>query len=275
MPQPRDQKDRPAVIPDSVFKARTSTMEVDNAPVEPVEEVPFWLRGFQNTDWKKKYILKNDDWKFDPIPEIIDGKNIADFVDPDVLQKLEELEQEEEERMKELDNQMESEDDEDLELDDDEKELVERIRHKKKIIIQHHRSNKHRNSAVIPKKKQAEPGVNDLESHLIEMGIDPTKAVERARSRSQSRGRKRTRSQSATGEEEEHKVRRTSRSRTPSRGEGYADLKQKEHADKLARINQRERNKSAKKGEGDRVILNPKPKHLFSGKKSGGKLDRR
>ena len=32
------------------------------------------------------------------IPEIMDGKNIADFVDADIAAKLEELEQEEDER---------------------------------------------------------------------------------------------------------------------------------------------------------------------------------
>jgi hypothetical protein len=30
--------------------------------------------------------LRNPDWKFDPIPEIMDGKNIADFIDPDILE---------------------------------------------------------------------------------------------------------------------------------------------------------------------------------------------
>jgi nucleolar GTP-binding protein len=42
------------------------------------------------------YILANDEWKNDIIPEIMDGKNIADFVDPDIAEKLEALEREEE-----------------------------------------------------------------------------------------------------------------------------------------------------------------------------------
>jgi len=37
----------------------------------------------------------------------------------------------------------------------------------------------------------------------------------------------------------------------------------------------KKRNKDAKKGEGDRVILNMKPKHLFSGKRKSGTNDRR
>jgi hypothetical protein len=42
------------------------------------------------------YHLANDEWKSDIIPEIMDGKNIADFVDPDIAEKLEALEREEE-----------------------------------------------------------------------------------------------------------------------------------------------------------------------------------
>ena len=42
------------------------------------------------------YFLENDDWKFDIMPEIIDGKNVADFIDADIEEKLEALEREEE-----------------------------------------------------------------------------------------------------------------------------------------------------------------------------------
>ena len=41
-------------------------------------------------------MLENDEWKSDIIPEIMDGKNIADFIDPDIAEKLEALEREEE-----------------------------------------------------------------------------------------------------------------------------------------------------------------------------------
>jgi len=44
---------------------------------------------------------------------------------------------------------------------------------------------------------------------------------------------------------------------------------------KIARKAQQPRNRAAKKGEGDRVILDMKPKHLFAGKRKQGKTDRR
>ena len=41
-------------------------------------------------------MLADEEWKNDIMPEIMDGKNIADFIDPDILEKLDALEREEE-----------------------------------------------------------------------------------------------------------------------------------------------------------------------------------
>ena len=45
---------------------------------------------------QEHFILENPDWKYDIMPEIMDGKNVGDFIDKDILQKLEKLEREEE-----------------------------------------------------------------------------------------------------------------------------------------------------------------------------------
>lgn len=45
----------------------------------------------------ENYILQNPEWKYDQMPEIMDGKNIADFVDPDIMDRLEALEHSEDE----------------------------------------------------------------------------------------------------------------------------------------------------------------------------------
>lgn len=37
-----------------------------------------------------------EEWKYDLVPEIYNGKNVADFVDSDIWEKLAELEKEEE-----------------------------------------------------------------------------------------------------------------------------------------------------------------------------------
>ncbi len=44
----------------------------------------------------ENYLLADEEWKNDVIPEIMDGKNVADFIDPDILEKLDALEREEE-----------------------------------------------------------------------------------------------------------------------------------------------------------------------------------
>jgi nucleolar GTP-binding protein len=54
--------------------------------------------------------LENDEWKYDRIPEIIDGKNIADFIDIDIEQKLEALEREEAERLRQRPSYLEDSD---------------------------------------------------------------------------------------------------------------------------------------------------------------------
>ena len=43
---------------------------------------------------QEHYVIP-EEWKYDVVPEIYNGKNIADFVDPDIWEKLEELEKEE------------------------------------------------------------------------------------------------------------------------------------------------------------------------------------
>merc|ERR1719408_563454 len=51
--------------------------------------------GVYSVDLWKRSMLKDESWKYDVLPEIMDGKNVADFVDPDIDSKLEELVREE------------------------------------------------------------------------------------------------------------------------------------------------------------------------------------
>jgi len=39
--------------------------------------------------------LENPEWNFDKVPEFMDGMNVADFLDPDIEEKLDRLELEE------------------------------------------------------------------------------------------------------------------------------------------------------------------------------------
>lgn len=150
---------------------------------------------------------------------------------------------------------------------------------------------------IVPRKfdKERKFTAKRMGRELSRLGMDPTAAVNRARSI--SRGRKRNRSPGTDNEGDamdiddgnaNKKLRTRSRSRSMSRsrslsrppgevvpGEGFKDSAQKLKALKLGKKAVKKRNRDARKGEADRVIPNLKPKHLFSGKRSIGKTDRR
>jgi len=44
--------------------------------------------GVYSVDLNKKYDLARPEWKYDSVPEVMDGHNIADFIDPDIEEKL-------------------------------------------------------------------------------------------------------------------------------------------------------------------------------------------
>merc|ERR1711936_493822 len=76
-------------------------------------------------DLKKNYDLPEDQ-KYDVIPETWQGHNIADFIDPDIMEKLEALEKEEEAR--ERAGFYDSEESEEDESYEEIKELAGKIR---------------------------------------------------------------------------------------------------------------------------------------------------
>ncbi|RKO86081.1 hypothetical protein BDK51DRAFT_35301, partial [Blyttiomyces helicus] len=107
------------------------------------------------------YQLKDNSWKYDIIPEIMDGKNIADFIDPDIEDKLEALEREE----SRLVEQGFYESDEDL-MDED----AMRQRTKKDLVIAAHRSGKGKNRPVIPMKLRGHGGPSRVRRSLGRQG---------------------------------------------------------------------------------------------------------
>lgn len=298
MPKPRDQKERPPCIPQGILEAKAKEAadkaEKQKRKTERELEEENGGAGVYSASLKKHYILANDEWKEDIMPEILDGHNVYDFVDPDILHRLEELEAEEGMRLAD-------EAEEDYEMDGEEltaaeKEALQEIRRTKSQLIQQHRIKKSTagNKSIVPRKfdKDGQYTTQRMGRQLTKLGLDPSAAIDRARSK--SRGRKRQRSPSVVGEDDamdmdgnEHskkKLRALSRPRSRSKsrppgeiipGEGFKDSAQRVKAISLAHKSNKKRNKNAHKGEGDRVIVNLKPKHLFSGKRSTGKTDRR
>ncbi|RWW21160.1 hypothetical protein GW17_00014687 [Ensete ventricosum] len=297
IPKPRDTKERPPCIPPAVLEAsEKADEEKGKRKLEKDLEEENGGAGVYSANLRKYYILADEEWKEDIMPEIIDGHNVYDFVDPDILLRLEELEREEglhlEAKADEEDFEMDGK-----ELTEEERQLLAEIRRKKNLLVQEHRMKKStaESRPIVPRKfdKDKKYTSERMGRELSALGIDPTKAIDRARSRSVSRrGRKRERSLGREGEDGEamdiddelsnKKLRTRSRSRSKSRppgevtpGEGFKDSAQKLKAIKIAKKSVKVRNNAARKGEADRVIPNLKPKHLFSGKRSIGKTTRR
>jgi nucleolar GTP-binding protein len=44
--------------------------------------------GVFNFPLQEHFMLENSEWNYDIVPEIMDGKNIADYVDADIMEKL-------------------------------------------------------------------------------------------------------------------------------------------------------------------------------------------
>ncbi|KAG1362620.1 nucleolar GTP-binding protein 1 [Cocos nucifera] len=297
VPKPRDTKERPPCIPQAVLEARAkASAEKEKRKLEKDLENENGGAGVYSANLRKHYILANNEWKEDIMPEILDGHNVYDFVDPDILQRLEELERQEGLRL-----EAEAEEDafemDGKELTPEEQEALAEIRRKKSLLIQEHRMKKStaESRPIVPRKFDKDRKFTSarMGRQLSSLGLDPNAAIDRARSRSVSRrGRKRERSlaredgdaMDIDDEQSSKKLRTRSRSRSRSKsrppgevtpGEGFKDSAQKLKALKIAKKSVKDRNKAARRGEADRVIPNLKPKHLFSGKRSIGKTSRR
>ena len=266
--------------------------------------------GAYSADLRKQYRLAVDGWRHDVVPEIWDGKNIADFVDADVEARLAALEAEEEEEAAVFEKEQEASRAATAAaaLSPEEAETLDAIRERRKELVAAHRRAKAaaNNAAALPRNRAAAGGssraktADEMSRGLAKTGLDASAAVSRARERSQSRvGRKRERSLSVAaskkkgesggmevdGEQPKKRI-HSSKSRSMSRGRsmstaapragsGLRDAAQANKATREADRAQRAAGKQARKGEGDRTIVNLMPKHLFSGKRSNGKTDRR
>ncbi len=292
MPKQRDAVSRPPCIPSGVEEARMRRDAGERKKTEKDLQEELGGAGVYSQDVRKRWDLANEEWKYDVMPEIWDGHNVADFIDPDIDAKLEALEREEEEQAAKAPamDAMEEE-----HLTPEEAETLAAIRSRKaKLVSEHRRKRKTgTNAAIVPRLADTERSrtATRMKDELSSMGLDPTAAINRARS--QSRGRelrkKRARSQSASmaaaAEGTEVRV-RSSKSRSMSRGralslaepepgKGIKDAMQRNRSIKMNDRAQKRIGRMARKGEGDRHIPDLKPKHLFSGKRPKGTADRR
>lgn len=271
VPNKRDDKERPPFIPEGVI-ARRKRMEIEEPKKKRERDLELEMGDDYILDLQKYWDLMNSSEKYDKIPEIWEGHNVADYIDPAIMKKLEELEKEEELRTAagEYDSDSESEDEEMMEI----RQLAKQIREKKKLkILQSKEKNKQgpRMPRTAKKVQRA-----DLENEMRSLGVDMDDknnahyAVQARRSRSVTRKRKREESVPPSST-----ARSRSCSRTPRDVSGLRDVKMVKKAKTMMKKAQKKMNRLGKKGEADRHVFDMKPKHLLSGKRKAGKKDRR
>ncbi|KAM6450123.1 GTP-binding protein 4 [Liasis olivaceus] len=271
LPTKRDNKERPPFIPEGALMRRKH-MEVDGPKKKLEKDLEMEMGDDYVLDLKKHWDLINPSEKYDIIPEIWEGHNIADYIDPDIMNKLEQLEKEEELRQAagEYDSDSESEDEEMMGI----RQLAQQIREKKKLKILESKEKNTQGPRMPRTAKKVQQ--KTLEKEMTDLGLDLTSKTDAhylaqtRRSRSVTRKRKREDSVAPTS-----MARSRSTSRTPRDVSGLRDAKMVKKTKTMMKKAQRKMNRLGKKGEADRHVFDLKPKHLFSGKRKSGTTQRR
>jgi len=283
VPEKRDNKERPAFIPEAALRRQREKLERNEDEEEEEMETSVPKRKTERqielemgddyiVDLQKNYDLPEDQ-KYDVIPETWQGHNIADFIDPDIMEKLEALEKEEEAR--ERAGYYDSEESEEDEAYEEIKELAGKIRHKKALLKESQYIDQTRKPTLgrVSVAKKRERSVSRLKKEFEELGVtglevdNPDAHFNRAKSANRSRAAKRMKVSDEQGRSQSAAPRSQSGIRDPSQSKKLDELKKKGDKKTFAKF--------GKAGESDRRILEKKPKHLFTGKRGIGKTDRR
>jgi nucleolar GTP-binding protein len=295
-PKKRDGKTRGAHIPDSVANAMaTEGGNSDGRVTEKQLMINNGGAGVYSCDYRKYYLLEEDEWKGDSIPEFMNGKNVMDFFSQDIEERLKALD-EEEAALEAQGAYADSEDDGEG-IDEEEEILYQTIKERQETGKMNHRLKKTSNSRVITNRGRTEA---DMREELEFKGYNADKALE-----SMARGRKRTRrgDDNKEGDAEEDddamdedgdkaKTRSDSvsrsrsksrnamrsgvrsegraRSQTPSgRTEGSVPASKRRQVIKDERVLERNMFSKGARGPADREHYPKKVKHMMSGKRPG------
>ncbi|KAI6165980.1 P-loop containing nucleoside triphosphate hydrolase protein [Pisolithus thermaeus] len=305
IPTPRDDIERPPFIPDAVKEKRKyDKNDPDKRKLLRDVEAEQGGPGVYSINLKSSYLLTNPEWKMDTMPEIMDGKNIVDFVDPDIAEKLEALEREEER----LEAEGYYDTDENMFDSEDEREATAMQKSLEHKIQSQSVKKAMKNQARLPRTAGLRT-LSELTTSLKKAGYDPSSLQQRAEMLAKMQTAKRKRSEAETdagmevdndGVSENDKegdwmdvddevtpnkrakgnsgVAIAKHPRAPQSNRQLAGLRDEQQASKavkLRNLGQRRRNMLAKAGESDRAIRVKMPKHLFAGKRKAGKTDRR
>jgi len=303
-PTPRDELNRKPSIPDSVRMAREQNNNskksnigyaitkhdkvdddeqmVDSNVTKTAREL-MWENGGPGVwapDYRHQYDLNDEEWKYDAIPQILNGKNIADYIDPDIDAKLAALEQEEQQIVSELQNTMQ---DDDSDLDEEEEAKFEAIKDKQQLARVKSRMNRNSNHPIMPRsirgksRDKHDLGVltaDNIKKKMGDVGVDASLLIE---NRASSKKRKpRLTSNTKLLENgmdvDQSPSKRRKGEKTPNEL-GLKDEREVKLASKEERLAQKQWKGYA--GEGDRRQLVSLVKWMNTGKKRLGTHNKR
>jgi len=288
MPAPRDDKLRAPCIPEKASARLLQNADKAERKRKLEKEIEEEMGDDYTLDLKKNYSEIPEEERYDIIPEFWQGHNIADYIDADIFDKLEELEREEGLREESGVYKVP-----DMTMDETLKEIREiakQIRGKRFELRDEKRLSSRKNKPVIPRNKQPkvrDRSVQKLVSTMEGLGVDMsgsenanfTKSVVDLRRGQVAVGSKKVPMQPLLDKESSAVVRKTGQplKRAPSRDTlGIKNLAIRKKAQIMAKRDIAKKVTSrGLKGEADRFIGTKMPKHLFSGKRGNGKTDRR
>lgn len=286
-PKPRDDKVRPPCIPEQALARLEKKAEKAEHKRKLERDIEEEMGDDYTLDLQKNYTEIPEEERYDVIPEIWDGHNIADYIDPDVFSKLEELEREEGIREEGGVYTLP-----DMTMDETLKEIREMaklIRGKRFQLRDDRRLASKKNKSAIPRHKQ--PKVRDrsvakLRETMQNLGVDMsgtenanfTKSVVDLRRGVVPVGTKELK-KPLLDKESSAVVKHTGQplKRAPARDTmGIKNVAMKKKAQLMAKRDIAKKvTRLGLKGEADRFIGTKMPKHLYSGKRGTGKTDRR
>lgn len=273
----RNNRQRPAHIPESVLKEREAQEQQEKRKTLRDYEDEFGGPGVFNFPLQEHFILEKPEWKFDLVPEIMNGINLTDYVDPDIERKLEELQREEDERL-ELER--------DIKLYEDDPEFQRKkaaLDQAKDTLVKKKIDSRLKQKSMVPKPKLS---IEQIRERMKRNNVDTSKLDQRIAARLEQEKSKavlkkldKMRAAEQGGmaiegeESEDEKPRFKGRAaRVTQRGK-WANPKEKTEI--FRRKIQKKTLDAGQRGDGDRAIYSKMPKHLFSGKRGIGKTDRR
>jgi len=294
--QPKsDGKARPSVVPPSVQRLLQQRQFYDkitdhDSTAKFETHVEEEQREFYVVDYNKNKMLENDDWKYDKIPVIKDGKNIADFMSENLEEKLSILLKEEADR-EAAHYYSDDPDDEYTEQDKGFLNLAKEISDQIKIDSFNRRLDSGAGIRPVNRTSRArtrERTTSALRATLEGVGVDMSRSG--SASFSNAKAVKRTRSVSAVAGEERRdgsqapskRMRlaaaeeKRARSKSVPRGEvGMPDAAKRAEQAKRLKKDFKKQQLKGQRVPSDRHIVDLKPKHLFAGKRGIGSNQRR